>query len=227
MQKPSAVWKAMGGLAAAGAAGVAAYVLAIRPWHLRWGASDEEVQQPMAGDELVSEPKIRATHGITIQAPAADVWPWLVQWGYERGGFYSYDWIDRALGAEGVRSVDRILPEHQQLAVGDRVLVAPDNGFAVAAIEPGEALVLHARYDMASGTVLGSDDPLPENYMVCSWSWRLKELDESRARLVMRTQIDYNPSPANRLMYRAFVEPGSFFMERRMMLGVKERAEAL
>ena len=63
--------------------------------------------------------------------------------------------------------------------------------------------------------------------MVCGWSWRLKELDESSARLVMRTQIDYNPSPAHQLMYRAFVEPGSFIMERRMMLGVKERVEAL
>jgi hypothetical protein len=138
MARQSTVLTVVGGLVAAGAVGLAAYVVAVRPWHLRWGATDDEVQRPMPGDELVPDPKVNATHAITIDAPAVAVWPWLVQWGYQRGGFYSYDWIDRTLGSEGVASVDRILPEHQHLEVGDPVLVAPDNGFTVATIwRPG------------------------------------------------------------------------------------------
>jgi hypothetical protein len=226
MARQSTVLTVVGGLVAAGAVGLAAYVVAVRPWHLRWGATDDEVQRPMPGDELVPDPKVNATHAITIDAPAVAVWPWLVQWGYQRGGFYSYDWIDRTLGSEGVASVDRILPEHQHLEVGDPVLVAPDNGFTVATIEPGRALVLLGRYDMATGKPLALDDPLPENYLNCAWTWLLEELDDAATRFVIRMCIDYNPSVANQVMYRAFIEPGSFIMERKMMLGVKERAEA-
>jgi hypothetical protein len=226
MAKQSTLLRVVGGLVVAGAAGLAAYVVAIRPWHLRWGATEDEVQWPMPGDELVPDPKVKATHAITIHAPAAAVWPWLVQWGYQRGGFYSYDWIDRALGSEGVASVDRILAEHQHLEVGDPVLVAPDNGFTVAAIEPGRSLVLLGRYDMATGKPLALDDPLPENYLNCGWAWLLEKINEVTTRFVIRIRIDYNPSLANQVMYRAFVEPGSFVMERKMMLGVKERAEA-
>jgi hypothetical protein len=226
MAKQSILPKVVGGLVAIGAAGLAAYVVAIRPWHLRWGATDDEVQRPMPGDELVPDPKVLATHAITIDAPSAAVWPWLVQWGYQRGGFYSYDWIDRALGSDGVASVDRIVPEHQHLEVGDPVLVAPDNGFTVAAIEPGRAFVLLGRYDMATGKPLAFDDPLPQNYLNCAWTWLLEELGDAATRFVIRMRIDYNPSAANQIMYRAFIEPGSFIMERKMMLGVKERAEA-
>lgn len=226
MAKQSTLLMVVGGLIAVGAAGLGAYVVTIRPWHLRWGATDDEVQRPMPGDELVPDPKIMATHAITIHAPAAVVWPWLVQWGYRRGGFYSYDWIDRALGSEGVASVDRILPEHQHLEVGDPVLVAPDNGFTVAAIEPSRALVLLGKYDMATGKPLALEDSLPENYLNCAWTWLLEELDDATTRFVIRMRIDYNPGVANQIMYRAFIEPGSFIMERKMMLGVKKRAEA-
>jgi hypothetical protein len=78
--------KVSAGLAVAGAVGIAAYVLGIRPWHLRWGATDEELNEPLIGDELAPNPKLRATHAITINAPARDVWPWLVQMGQTRGG---------------------------------------------------------------------------------------------------------------------------------------------
>jgi hypothetical protein len=226
VSKGSSLCKVLGGLAATGAAGLVAYALAVRPWHLRWGTTGREAEEPLPGDALIPEPRIQATHAILIEAPAADIWPWLLQWGYERGGFYSYDWIDRALGTKGVTSVERIVPEHQHLEVGDLVPVAPDgNGFVVAAIEPGQMITLRARYDMASGEPLTARNPLPEEYLDCSWTWLLRPLDEARTRLVMRTRINYNPSPANAFLYRAFVEPGSFIMERKMMLGIKARAE--
>ena len=73
-------------LAAAGAGALAAYVLGVRPWHIRWGATDEELSEKLPGDELVEHPNVSATHAITIDAPVEEVWPWLVQMGGDRGG---------------------------------------------------------------------------------------------------------------------------------------------
>jgi len=83
-------------ITAIAAAVAAAYVLVVRPWYLRWGASEDEVRKPLPGDELVLQPKIQSTRAVTIDAPVEDVWPWLVQLGYGRGGFYSYDLLENA-----------------------------------------------------------------------------------------------------------------------------------
>src|SRR5215831_18016805 len=87
-----------------------AYVFLVKPWHTRWGANDAEVTGSLPGDDLVSKPKILATHAITIQGSAAEVWPWLVQIGQGRAGFYSYEWIENLMGLN-VTNADRILPE--------------------------------------------------------------------------------------------------------------------
>ena len=105
---------ALGALAAAAAAAASVYWFVVRPWHLRWGATDAEVARALPGDELVPDAKISSTHAITIRAAPAEVWPWLVQLGQGRGGFYSYDWIEDAMGLE-IHSADRILPEYQEL----------------------------------------------------------------------------------------------------------------
>lgn len=81
-----------------GAAAVAVYALLVRPWHLRWGATDEELEMSLPGDGLVEQPKLNATHAITINAPVRNVWPWLVQVGQKRGGFYSYTWLENLVG---------------------------------------------------------------------------------------------------------------------------------
>ncbi len=107
------------------------YRVAIHPWHLRWGASDQEVRRAMPGDELVQGGG-STTRVITVAAPAERVWPWLVQIGYGRAGWYSYDWIDN----DGRPSADRILPDFQDLWVGDRILIAPGMGSTVCAVEP-------------------------------------------------------------------------------------------
>ena len=104
------------------------YRFAIRPWHLRWGATDEESARAMPGDELLPDAR-PATRAITVAAPPEAIWPWLVQLGYGRAGWYSYDWIDN----DFKRSADRILPEHQHLDVGDEILMMPTMGFEVAA----------------------------------------------------------------------------------------------
>jgi hypothetical protein len=104
---------------------VLVYWLCVRPWHLRRDATDDEVQQPLPGDELAPpHPKLNTTHAITIHAPAVDVWPWLVQIGQDRGGFYSYTWLENLVGCH-MRNADRLRPAWQRLAVGDSVWLHP------------------------------------------------------------------------------------------------------
>lgn len=196
------------GLALAGAGAAATYVWAIRPWHLRWGATDEEIEQPLPGDELSPHPKLRATHAITINAPAADVWPWLVQMGQDRGGFYSYTWLENLVGCD-MHNADEVVSEWQELKVGDNVWLHPKAPpTKVAAIEPGHAIVLKG------------------------WgAFVLKSIDEKTTRLIIRSQGDYEPDLKNPvlnfLLWRVVFEPAHFVMERKMLLGIKERAEKL
>lgn len=190
-----------------GAGALAAYVLLIRPWHLKWGATEEELKMPLPGDELVKHPKLNATHAITINAPVAEVWPWLVQVGQKRGGFYSYTWLENLVGCE-MSNADQIVPEWQDLKVGDEVWLHPKAPpLKVLAIEPGRAIVL-------------------EN----SWTFVLHPIDHHTTRLIIRGRGDFNPDLKNALLnfilWRGVFEPAHFIMERKMMLGIKERAEA-
>ncbi len=97
----------------------------MRPWHQRWGATQNEVEAFWPGDELIARPLVSSTHAVTIQAPVSKVWPWLVQIGQGRGGFYSYEFVENAMGLK-MENADRILPEWQNLQVGDVVPLAPD-----------------------------------------------------------------------------------------------------
>ena len=115
---------------------VASYVWIIKPWHLRWGATDDETARTMPGDELIPD-AAAATRAITIKANAAEVWPWLVQIGYGKAGWYSYDWIDNDFQP----SADRILPEHQHLSMGDKILMMPTMGFIVQSVDVPTSIV--------------------------------------------------------------------------------------
>jgi hypothetical protein len=210
---------ALGALAAATAA---VYWFVVRPWHLRWGAADEEVARALPGDEMVPDAKISSTHAITIQAAPAEVWPWLVQIGQGRGGFYSYDWIEDAMGLE-IHSADRIVPEYQELRVGDTIPLAPDAfGLPVAILEPEQAMVLHGDTRLPGGAM----PPLkPGEYLAASWGFYLIGQADGATRLVERWRADYTPTVMNAVFYRAFLEPGAFLMQRKMLLGIKGRAE--
>lgn len=203
-----ALRKVGAGLALAGAGAVATYVWAIRPWHLTWGATNEESHEALPGDELALQPKLKATHAITINAPATDVWPWLVQMGQDRGGFYSYTWLENLVGCH-MRNADEVVREWQELKVGDSVWLHPKAPpTKVAAVEPGRAIVLKG------------------------WgAFVLKPIDEKTTRLIIRSQGDYDPDLKNPvlnfLLWRVVFEPAHFIMERKMLLGIKERAEKL
>ena len=95
------------------------YWFPVRRWFRRWGTTNEDLTRVMAGDAVMTNPTHSATHAVTVDAPPEDVWPWLVQMGYRRGGLYSYDWLDRLFGYLDRPSANRVLPEFQHLAVGD------------------------------------------------------------------------------------------------------------
>jgi hypothetical protein len=170
------------------------------------GASDEEVRRPLPGDDLVPEPAAQSTRAVTIHAPAAEVWKWLVQIGQGRGGFYSYDWLENLAGIE-VRSAGRVDPAWQSLAVGDLVRAAPertipDAGWTVAALEPERALVLRG------------------------WgAFVLDPIDPHTTRLIARSRMPGRPAWLAALKNAMTWELPHFIMERKMLLGIKARAE--
>jgi hypothetical protein len=158
----------------------------------------------MAGDEEVPNPNVQATRAITIEAPPEAVWPWLVQMGYGRAGFYGYDLADNAR----MPSADRIIPELQQLKVGDRIPTGPDQGLTVKAMEPPRTLLL-AR----------SDPGLHQ-----SVSLLLNRLGASRTRLVVRVRAWFGFRLRELLAFRV-LEPGAFLLARKQLKGLTERAE--
>ena len=200
--------KKLFGAAMLAAAFAEAYRRFLRRPILTWGATADEAVRRLPGDELLENADLVATRAITIQAPASAVWPWLVQMGPGRGGAYTYDWIENLLGLD-IHSVDRILPEFQQLKVGDvQHLRRGEPGMRVEILEPER--VLSSR----------SEDG---NWV---WTFVLAE-EEGSTRLISRNRIAMpGPSLAGRLGMLV-MEPGSLVMERKMLLGIKERAERL
>jgi hypothetical protein len=194
---------AAGAVAAAGA-----YALFVRPWHLRWGATEAELKMPFPGQRPEAPaPTVCATHAVTIEAPAADVWAWLIQIGQDRGGFYSYAWLENLVGCR-LRNADRIVPEWQHLSEGDTVRLHPEAPpLPVTHLEPERALVL------ANG-----------------WGFVLKQVGPTTTRLIAHGWGDDIPQIENRLLHflywRVLFEPAHFVMERKMLLGIKKRAEA-
>ena len=189
---------------------VVAYWLAVRPLFFRWGAPRADLARVMVGDGAVIDPAYSATLAVTVDARPEQVWPWLVQMGYRRGGLYSYDWLDRLFGYLDRSSADRVLPECQTLAVGDEIPMGRGQGFPVTALEPARALVLSGKGDG----------------FAWAWQFGLFPLSDDRTRLVSRNSVRTPPTAAAWLFMRV-IEPAAFLMTRRMLLGLKRRAEGL
>jgi hypothetical protein len=135
------------GLTAIGAA--ATYILLARPRQLRWGTIEPEFDEPLPGDDLIPSPNLVATRAITVRASAEHVWPWIVQLGQGRGGFYSYDFLENLVGCD-IHSADRIVLEWQDAKVGDEVKLHPEVALAVATLELGRSLVLRGGIPMGN-----------------------------------------------------------------------------
>ncbi|WP_157156751.1 hypothetical protein [Diaminobutyricimonas sp. LJ205] len=200
------------------------YAKYVRPKQLRWGSDDAEVSAVLPGDALVSQPKMQTTRAVTIRATPAEVWPWLVQIGYGRAGFYSYDQSEKAVGADPERS-RRILPEFQNLQVGDVIPWGENNdGIPVRMLERESVLSLGGTVDASTGKFVAAAAPRPERTVEVSWTFVLKPVGDTSTRLITRTRVAYD-SPAIGAAVRALLEPGQYLMERKMLLGIKERVE--
>jgi hypothetical protein len=186
------------------------YWFPIRRWMNRWGATSSDVACQMAGDNLLVDPTYSGTMAVLVNAKPEHIWPWLVQIGYRRGGLYSYDWLDRLFGYLDRPSATRILPEFQHLAVGDHIPLGRGPSWPVAVLEPNRTLVLDMRN-------LGGLDWV--------WQFGLYPIDETRTRLISRSRVRAQAVWAQLLTHA--IEPAGFLMTRRMLLGLKERAEAL
>lgn len=232
------------GAAAVTAGATAAFALAVRPWWRSWGVDPADAAIAFAGDDLVADATVVESRGVEIDAPPDAVWPWLVQMGYNRAGWYSYDLVDMK-GA----SVDTILPELQHLAVGDLVPNSPDTAFVVRSLEPGRALVLYADEKTVEEQVAAARarkeageaiEETPANLkaagkmmpamagFAASWAFVLVPLDEGRrTRLVerFRVRMPAPEGPAAAALAGAFGF-GVFAMSRKQMLGIRDRAEA-
>jgi hypothetical protein len=218
---PRPATRAVAALAAAAAG--AAYVLAVRPRLLRWGATTQEAAGPLPGDEIVPAPRMQSTRAVTIKAPVSGVWPWLVQLGAGRGGMYSYDWLENAVGL-GIHSTDRILPALQHLKVGDIVPLSPDGGLEVRALESGSLLALGGTLDLRTGRMSPAGAPPAGPRLNVGWTFVMRPAGPRATRLVSRTRYDYSPVAAG-MAFRALLEPVQFLMERRMLLGIRARAQ--
>ena len=195
----NACWLTLGSIGA-----LAAYLRVIRPWQLRWGATDAEVGRSMPGDDDVPRPTFNATRGVTVAARPEQIWPWLVQIGVGRAGWYSYDWLDNL----GRHSAERIIPEFQHLAVGDVMPMSPDgkHGNVVKAFEPNVGMLW--------GDQAGE----------ATWYWGLDPVDERHTRLITRVRMHYRwTSPL--LLFNPLVEFTDIVMMRKCLLGIKRRAE--
>jgi hypothetical protein len=178
---------------------IAVYVVALGPWQRRWGATDDEVHRVLPGDGLLRVAAPSTTRAITIDAPPGHVFPWLLQIGFGRGGWYSYDWIDN----DGEPSVERIEPD-RWLHVGDRIEMMPGMGPVVVDLEPDHHIV--------------SAEP------TSSWCLLLEPTADGGSRLISRWRQDWARTFAT-AVWIAVVDPGAFIMERKMLLRIRELAE--
>ncbi len=201
---------------ALGTGTVAAAVYLTRRLAKRSGATTSEVYRALPGDELVPHPRIETTRAITIHAPVAAVWPWVVQVGYHRGGWYTNARLDKFIWHIDNPSADRILPEFQRLEVGDTVPDGPEGTarFTVAAITPGHLLALHD----PDGTHIPNTS--------FSWVFVLREIDASTTRLILRTRASYPRRWWMTPLAYLALGPADYLMAHVMLLrGIKQRAE--
>ena len=201
---------------------VGAYGIVVRPRLLRWGATDEELLAPFPGADLIPGGKRNATMAVTVDAPPSHVWPWLVQMGCDRAGWYSWDHLDNG----GAASAKQIHPEWQDVSVGDRLGSSPSGRawFEIAAVEPGRFLALRAPLDLR-GHPFDVSGPRPHFFSDSLWAFLLEKLPGERTRLVVSGYACSNPRLLTAIGDWLFWEPAHWIMQARQFANLKRRAE--
>ncbi len=182
------------------------YLLLFRPWQLWWGATDEEIKRPMPEDDIVSKPSFNATRAVKINAPAENIYPWIIQMGVNRAGWYSYDLLDNLARP----SAESILSAHQKVHGDDLIPMSPDgkNGLWVKDFGYNEWI---SWWNKRGDT---------------TWVWGIYPEGGAQSRLVTRVRVKYRWfSPA--ILFNLLIEFFDILMMRKCMLGIKRRAEAM
>ena len=208
MNQPTLVVRVLSAIALIGLV-LGAYLFVARPSQLHWGATDAEVARAMPGDALSDLPTFLSTRAITIDAAPGVIWPWLVQLGYGRAGFYGYDILENLGSPRGMHSADRIVPELQRPAIGDPLPLSAAGGLIFNAIQPNEYLV----WSGASGRFPGA------------FTWALFPVNATRTRLVSRIQWSHHWTQPLVLVMDLFTEFTDHLAVRKILHGVKDRAE--
>ena len=218
-----------------------AYHRLVRPRLRTWGATAGEGAAALPGDRIVPRPRLQHTRAVTIRATAAEVWPWLVQMGFRRGGYYYPGWLD-ALWGFAIRrryrhepwytdecvvnvNAEHVVPEWQNIRVGDRVADGPDGYFEVREVLPERALVLYTARHPASGRPLDPADPRVGVFVECSWAFVLDPIDPRTTRLLVRTRGDHSPGLLGRSLMLVLFEPVDWLMQTVMLSGIRRRVE--
>jgi len=210
--------------AALGAAFPWVYELFISPWQQNWGTTQNELHRSWPGDDVIPNPIYEATHAVTIKAPASQVWPWLVQIGQNRGGFFSYDWLENLAGAN-IHTIEHIVPELQQIEVGDPILLAPNIGLVVWEVIQERSLVLRTM-DPDTGQAV-SPDINANVFTDSTWAFILDERSDKVTRLIARYRMDGNPRTLIKESIHYLVETPHFIMQRKMLLNIKRLVEKM
>jgi hypothetical protein len=183
-----------------------AYLLVIRPWQLKWGANERELKIDYPGDSIVKNPDFNAIRGITINAKPSDIWKWIIQIGSQRAGWYSIDWIDNA----GKKSSEIIIPEFQNISVGQFIPFTPDqkNGMWVKEF-------------VENNYILWIDDK-----GMATWTWHLSALNSNQTRLITKLRTKYTWKSIW-ILYYLIYDIGDIIMMSKCMKGIKKRSEKI
>jgi len=196
----------------------------VRRHYSRWGTTDAEINRPLPGDERVRS-RVTTNAAITIKAKAADVWPWIAQFGQERGGMYSYELLENLIGCK-MRNADYINPAWE-LHVGDLMRMGPP-GYPVDQVidlERGHWLLM-AGADPKTGQVPPLPQPGQSDYVNATWLLYLDEQPDGTTRLISRNRLDYAPQTFGlKLVWEVFTDPIGCVMSRKMLLTIKRLAE--
>jgi hypothetical protein len=186
---------------------ITAYLLLARPYQLRWGATAEELSRPMSGDELDPRPTFLSTRAITIEGTPHEIWPWLVQMGYNRAGYYGYDIIENLGSKNGIHSAEKIVPALQDVKVGDEVPISAAGSWVFYEIEPERYFIWSSK---------ASD---------CAFTWALYPIDKQHTRLVSRIRWSHHWTQPDILGFDLFTEFTDYLAIRKVLQGVKGRVE--
>ena len=198
------------------ALGTAVYLIFLWPRMRTWGATEAEINAVLPGDEIVPEANIRSTKGVTIQAPPQAIYPWLLQIGVDRGGMYSYDWLENLFGLD-VHTTDQIVPEYQDVQIGDFWRFTPED----YVLSPGPGLYVQQLIENEAVLLCFGVEGKPNEPCIDTWQFVLAPQANGSTRLLLRSNMAIEQELPIKLTYSV-----QFIMERKMQLTLRELAES-